>query len=229
MDGNSAGHDRKGDPMRTATPTTPALVADICLYGTHTTGAGYLGLIAPAAAPMLARDEAMFGTGEPVAGRSFTEAVFAAVTVLRDRGVVAGVARIFEPSGERVAVVNIAHAIPDIRGSGVAPGAGVSLRRAAAGGPVTRRAFVDVGTRVARKRDGALGTITNRTAVIVAALRRTDDAAARAARRRGRTRARRRRYGRRPRVVRVVFPRRAAHLRSLRITQAGRSVVRLFR
>ena len=117
--------------MRTAT-ATPALVADICLYGTHTTGAGYLGLIAPAAAPMLARDEAMFGTGEPVAGRSFTEAVFEAVTVLRERGVVAGVARIFAPGGERVAVVELSRTIPTFGDLGVAPGAGVSLRRAAA-------------------------------------------------------------------------------------------------
>jgi hypothetical protein len=96
----------------TRTPAAPALVADICLYGTHATGAGYLGLIAPAAAPMLAREEAMFGTGAPVAGRSFTEAVFEAVTVLRERGVVAGTVRIFEPGGERVAVVDLGRAVP---------------------------------------------------------------------------------------------------------------------
>lgn len=91
---------------RTRTPQSPAtnVVADICLYGTSRIGAGYLGVQYP--------HGQLFGTGIPVASRSFTEAIFAAVTDLAERGVRTGVIRIFDAGGERVTAVDLATAMP---------------------------------------------------------------------------------------------------------------------
>lgn len=87
---------------RTARPAV--VVADICLYGSRRVGAGYLGVMLP--------HGQTFGTGEPVATRSFTEAVFAGVRDLADRGVRAGLVRIFDAGGERMAVVDLGQAVP---------------------------------------------------------------------------------------------------------------------
>lgn len=72
-----------------------ARVAEICLYGTTDArvGAGWL-----AALP----DGRMLGTGEPVAGRTFTEAIFRALGALEAIGV-SGPVRVFDAGGERMA------------------------------------------------------------------------------------------------------------------------------
>jgi hypothetical protein len=70
-------------------------VADICLYGTHETGAGYIAAT---------RDGSHFGNGEPRTGRTFTEAVWIAVGALEAAGgLEAGRVRVFAPGGERMA------------------------------------------------------------------------------------------------------------------------------
>lgn len=74
------------------------VVADICLYGNRETGAGFIAQ---------AVDGRMFGNGEPLASRSFTEAVWLAVDELRRAGVERGQLRIFAPGGERMATVEI--------------------------------------------------------------------------------------------------------------------------
>lgn len=79
--------------------TTRTITADICLYGTSRTGAGFLGC-------RLDHGQ-ITGTGEPVEGRSFTEAAWLAVDALRGLGVESGMVRIFAPGGERMAVVDI--------------------------------------------------------------------------------------------------------------------------
>ncbi len=73
------------------------IVADICLYG-GTNGAGYL-----------ARTTAgkMIGTGDPVANRSLTDAVWLAVIELHELGLTRGSVRVFEPSGRRMAIMSV--------------------------------------------------------------------------------------------------------------------------
>jgi hypothetical protein len=81
--------------------TTP--LPDITLYGTAATGAGWLALLPP--------HGRVLGTGEPRADRSFTQAVWGAALVLQDAGY-RGPARVFEPGGTRVAVVEVGGPIP---------------------------------------------------------------------------------------------------------------------
>jgi hypothetical protein len=85
--------------------TAPAIVADICLYGTHDSrvGAGYYGLIA---------DGRRFGTGDPEPGRIFTEAIFLACGELRARGIDRGLVRIFDTGGMRMATIDVGRWIP---------------------------------------------------------------------------------------------------------------------
>lgn len=79
--------------------------AEICLYGNRETGAGYLARIA-------SEPGKFYGTGDPVRGRSFTEAIFLADIELREAGLPNKSAiRIFAPGGERYADVKSA-AIP---------------------------------------------------------------------------------------------------------------------
>jgi hypothetical protein len=78
-------------------------VAEICLYGTSSIGAGWLALVRGEKKP--------FGEHTPSADRSFTEAVWAAVEQLKDRGV-AGTVRVFAPGGERVAEVDTRAHVP---------------------------------------------------------------------------------------------------------------------
>jgi hypothetical protein len=75
-----------------------SIVAEICLYGTSTIGAGWLAQTA---------DGKMFGDGEPVAGRNFTHAVWLAVEALQDNHVTRGMVRIFAAGGQMMAVVDI--------------------------------------------------------------------------------------------------------------------------
>ena len=68
------------------------LVAEVTLYGNGPSGCG---------AGFLVRleDGRMLGTGDPVAGRSFTEAVWQAFRAAREAGVVEGLVRVFNPHG----------------------------------------------------------------------------------------------------------------------------------
>lgn len=79
-------------------------VADICLYGTPQTGAGYL-------ACRLDHGQTC-GNGEPVFGRPFTSAVFLAVEQLRGLGLNKGRVRIFEPRGECMAIIELSGTVP---------------------------------------------------------------------------------------------------------------------
>ena len=95
--------------MGTTTRTTQAArgQADVCLYGNpdlagtgrrKTGGAGYLGVIYP--------HGQSFGTGEPVEGRTYTEAIWAAQDELRALGI-AGFIHLYDAGGERMAVIGI--------------------------------------------------------------------------------------------------------------------------
>jgi hypothetical protein len=77
---------------------TPSPVAEICLYGTGSIGAGYLARTAGGR---------MFGTGEPVAARSFTDAMWLAVIDLHAAGVTRGDVLVFDPTGLRVARMSV--------------------------------------------------------------------------------------------------------------------------
>ena len=83
-----------------ATKRTSGSVAEICLYGNHETGAGWLARTA---------DGAMLGDGEPRVGRSNTEAVWQACDEVRrsyapsKRLPHQTTVRIFAPGGRRMA------------------------------------------------------------------------------------------------------------------------------
>jgi hypothetical protein len=85
--------------MARGTKTTATVVADICLYGTSRTGAGFLGCVMP--------HGQTFGTGDPVAGRTFTEAIWLAQDAIRALGVRAGKVRVFHPGGEFMSVIDL--------------------------------------------------------------------------------------------------------------------------
>lgn len=70
---------------------------EICFYGTAATGAGYL-------ANTEADPGRFYGTGDPVPGRSFTEALFVALDQLRGAGVT-GAVRVFAAGGQRMAEI----------------------------------------------------------------------------------------------------------------------------
>jgi len=89
-----------------------SIVADICLYGTRQTGAGWLAQTA---------DGLMFGNGRPVAGRSFTEAVWMAMGALESDGIRSGQVRIFLPGGDYMAVVDAAQPVPTFGGLRTVP------------------------------------------------------------------------------------------------------------
>lgn len=113
---------------KTATNTKPAeLVGEICLYGASHCGAGWLA----------AHAGGRLGSGEPVSGRSFTEAVWMAAGALEAAGV-RGVVVIHDAGGERHAVADVAR-IPTYgslvwhrSGPGVVVSAEVILAAAAA-------------------------------------------------------------------------------------------------
>jgi hypothetical protein len=76
----------------------------ITLYGTSQIGAGWLA--------MAKGDEKPMGTGTPRDGRTFTEAVWAAVELLREVRGVEGKVRIFAPGGERFTDVDTRGHVP---------------------------------------------------------------------------------------------------------------------
>jgi hypothetical protein len=73
------------------------IVGEICLYGNRQTGAGWLA--------STLHSERM-GTGEPVAERSFTEAVWMAADEIR-KFYMRGLIRIYAPGGEKMATINV--------------------------------------------------------------------------------------------------------------------------
>lgn len=86
---------------RTTKKDSTTVVADLCLYGTIWTGAGWLARTT---------DGRMFGDGELRDGRTFTEACWMAAGAMESAGV-RGMIRVFAPGGERMAVVPL-HAVP---------------------------------------------------------------------------------------------------------------------
>jgi len=87
--------------MVTTDTRLPEIAAEICLYGS--TNAGWLART---------RSGRMFGTGDPVEGRSFTEAVWLAVDAITAELGGRGQVAIFAPGGERMAIVDIARRVP---------------------------------------------------------------------------------------------------------------------
>jgi hypothetical protein len=85
-----------------------SIIAIVWLYGTSSTGSGWLA--------QEAKGGRTIGTGTPQPGRSFTEAVFTAVQDLTEAhpevmGRKGGLVRVFAPGGEFCADVP-AHAVP---------------------------------------------------------------------------------------------------------------------
>lgn len=75
-------------------------VAEICLYGTSAVGAGYIvSIYTQDGKPV------RFGTGEPKADRSFTEAVWIACGLIQAAGF-DGFVHVYEPTGHKFAEVH---------------------------------------------------------------------------------------------------------------------------
>lgn len=97
----------------TTTAAAPAVVADICLYGTSMTGAGWIAAVnLPGAEPDDLPVAKSLGDGEPRPHRTFTEAIWQSVGAIvearRGAGVVdayEGDVAIYESGGKRVARV----------------------------------------------------------------------------------------------------------------------------
>jgi len=81
-------------------------VAEIALYGTSKTGAGYI------ARAWMDSAIVTFGDGVPDQGQSFTDAVFRAVSQLQLCGLRDGLVNIFHPGGGRMSVIDLALPIP---------------------------------------------------------------------------------------------------------------------
>jgi len=126
--GHAVNAEPKGVPMNASKP-----VAEICLYGTRQTGAGYIlaihvsGLIELTIHAVRAKlwagnrailnteqelDIVRLGTGEPKSGRTFTEAVFIAAGLLNVSGVTSGIVHVYEPTGHKFAAFDLAKHIP---------------------------------------------------------------------------------------------------------------------
>ena len=75
-----------------------APVAELCLYGTSVTGAGYL---------VRTADGRLFGDGEPRQTRSFTDAIWLACDALCQAGIVGRVV-VYRPDGLRMAFTDVA-------------------------------------------------------------------------------------------------------------------------
>lgn len=97
--GNQGHEAQKGSAVMSKSSTQP--VAEICLYGTSAVGAGYLiSVYTPNGIVRL-------GTGEPQKGRSFTEAVWTALDLVRIAGFSRGIVHVYEPTGRRYAEVDL--------------------------------------------------------------------------------------------------------------------------
>lgn len=85
------------------------IVAEIALYGTHATGAGWL-------ARHAGQSPNMVGDATPKSGRYFTEAVREAMDAvrarLRARNIADGFVRIYDAGGQRFAEVGLCASVP---------------------------------------------------------------------------------------------------------------------
>jgi hypothetical protein len=93
----------KTAPLAHAPAPLADLVAEICLYGTHATGAGWI------AAAHRDGVRHLLGDGAIHRGRAFTEAVWMACGALEAVGVKCGTVAIFAPGGERVAYATLGY------------------------------------------------------------------------------------------------------------------------
>ncbi len=75
------------------------MAGEICLYGTWKVGHGWIARAA---------DGKMYGTGEPVPGRTATEAYWYAAIALREAGH-EGTLKVYAPGGELMAEVKTGH------------------------------------------------------------------------------------------------------------------------
>lgn len=82
---------------------TTKIVAEICLYGSSKVGHGYL---------VSLPERKLLGDGEPRKHWSLTDAMFHGLTDIRETGIVRGLVRVFEPTGQRCADVEIGKAWP---------------------------------------------------------------------------------------------------------------------
>jgi hypothetical protein len=89
------------NPNKEHNMKTNKAAADICLYGTRNTGAGFI--------VCALKGGRTSGTGDPVKDRTFTEAVWMGVEHLRALGVTRGIVRIFDAGGDRVALADLAN------------------------------------------------------------------------------------------------------------------------
>jgi hypothetical protein len=99
------------------TKKSGTVVAVVCLYGNRETGAGWL---AETAEGVLEERATLLGTGDPVQGQTFTDAIWKACAAIRSaittrpaggRGVV-GLVVVFEPGGGRFAVTALDAPMP---------------------------------------------------------------------------------------------------------------------
>lgn len=96
----------------TMTMQAMRVVADICLYGTNRTGAGWILAVNPVAVAIPAWSNGQIGTGEPHAGLTFTEAIHQAVENLTGEGVTMGLVRVFHPGGETMSTFDLGQPVP---------------------------------------------------------------------------------------------------------------------
>jgi hypothetical protein len=78
------------------------VVGSICLYGSQECGAGYLAAIGPL------KDGQLYGTGDPVLGRSMTQAVWIATHHFSEAGIYRGIVKVYASGGKLVADYDLA-------------------------------------------------------------------------------------------------------------------------
>lgn len=100
---NNTGHEaQKGQDAMSKSSTLP--VAEICLYGTSAVGAGY---IVRVYTPGGSVSSVRLASADVQKGRSFTEAVWTALDLVRIAGFSRGIVHVYEPTGRRYAEVDL--------------------------------------------------------------------------------------------------------------------------
>lgn len=82
--------------------TTEKPSAEICLYGNHELGAGYIAAIDR-------KIVTVSETADPKRDRTFTDAVFLGVGALRDTGYTTGTVRVYDVGGLRMADIQVSN------------------------------------------------------------------------------------------------------------------------
>lgn len=91
----------------------PKPVAEVCFYGTPTTGAGWLvKVLDREGGNVPAWSKGIIGTGDPVEGRTFTEALYTALDQVRAAGLSRGLVTVYESSGAMMASLELAATWP---------------------------------------------------------------------------------------------------------------------